>query len=89
MGLLAKSAWTAGLPEAAIVYLVGALDPATEAAGALAEAFASLLATARALAVGDRVSLDAVVPLARFWLEELERRLPGPPGTGNPVSGST
>jgi len=89
MGLLAQAAWTAGLPEAAIVYLVGTLDPVTEAAGALAGAFASLLSTARTLAMGDRVSLDAVVPLARFWLDELERRRPGPPGTGNAVSGST
>jgi hypothetical protein len=82
MTVLAQSAWTAGLPEAAIIYLAGALDPVTEAAGPLATAFATLKMAARQLGAGDQVSLDAVVLLARFWLDELARRITEGPASG-------
>jgi hypothetical protein len=73
--LLAQAAWTAGLPEAATVYVVRALDPVTEAAGPLAGAYSTLAETGRRLGAGDQVSLASVVPLTRFWLDELARRI--------------
>ena len=77
MALLAQAAWTAGLPEACIVYLVRALHPADESNGPLADAYGTLVTAARALIVGEPVSLDGLVPIARFWLDELARRVGG------------
>jgi hypothetical protein len=85
MSRLALSAWTAGLPEATVMYLVGALDPSTEAAGHLSGAYGTLMAAARTMAAGDHVSLDAVVPIGRFWLDELERRIANGPGSGDAI----
>jgi hypothetical protein len=75
--LLAQAAWTAGLPEAATVYVIRALDPVTEAAGPLASAYSTLAQTGKRIGAGDQVSLASVVPLTRFWLDELARRIGG------------
>jgi hypothetical protein len=89
MSRLALAAWTAGLPEATIVYLVGALDPSTEAVGHLSGAYGTLMAAAKTLAAGDHASLDAVVPIGRFWLDELARRIENGVGSGDAIVSPT
>lgn len=75
MAAAALDASAHGMPEAAVLYLLGAFDHETERAGPLARAFGPLHAAGAALANGERVALDALVPIARFWTEELRRRL--------------
>jgi len=76
MEILAEEAWTAGLPEAALIYVIGTLDPEAEEAGPFANAYHMLKVAAQRLAAGDRLSLDASVPIVCFWLGELMHRDP-------------
>ncbi len=88
MATLAAEAWTAGLPEAALMYVIGAVDPDTETAGPLSGAYQTLKRAAERLASGQHVSLDAVVPIAQFWLGKLLH--PDPPqGVVRPPAGSS
>lgn len=68
------TAWLAGLPEAAALYVICSLDPAVERYGPLAAAFNTLQSIVARLVAGTPVSLDALVPVTIFWLQEVERR---------------
>jgi hypothetical protein len=81
---LAGAAWRAGLPEAAVVYELAALGGGAESDADLADARRVLTTAAERVVSGQDVPLDAVVLIARFWLEELARRLPGQPPFAHP-----
>lgn len=72
---LAQASWLAGLPEATVIYEVAALGGTSERSPELEEARRVLLAAAEGLVSGATVRDEALVLIARFWLEELERRL--------------
>ena len=73
----AQHAFQAGLIEASLMYLLASLDEAEEAAGPLAGAFASLRQSVDAFIATGAPDPAAILPIALFWLHELERRLIG------------
>jgi hypothetical protein len=68
------AAWIGGLPEAAAMYLVCALDATAERQGPLAAAFETLCSLMARLVAGTPVPLDTLVPVIYFWLQEVQRR---------------
>jgi hypothetical protein len=71
---LAVAAWLAGLPEAAALYVVCSLDAAVERNGPLAAAFDTLHSIVSRLLEGTPASVDTLVAVTNFWLQELNRR---------------
>lgn len=87
---LAEAAWAHGMVEASAIYIVDLLDRGAEEAGPLAGAYATLSRAADTLGKGARVSTDVLVPLVRFWLDEVAGRLPDtqpPPETATAEAG--
>lgn len=68
---LAYNAWDAGLPEAALVHFAASLEPGL-ATGPVAGVHALTRSLAAAIGNGEAVSLDAVIPVMRFWFDHMQ-----------------